>query len=73
MKLWLLKIKGKDQHDGCSGMVVRAKSAMQARGLAAENAKVEGPYCWTYETRSTCIELVAEGLPEIILEDVLWS
>lgn len=80
MKLFLLKAKdhsalasGKDpwrgRYDMNYGFVVRAETESQARDLAAKKAGDETPIAWLGAEFSTCIELLPDGQPEIVLYD----
>lgn len=69
MKLWLLKRSTEWEYDETNAFVVRAIDAMAARGIAAANSAEEGAETWLNETKSTCVEIEADGEPGVILED----
>lgn len=76
MKLWLLRaIDTKDGpwepwYDKIFGFVVRAETETKARSLAAEEKGAEGEKAWLDPSFSTCVELKAEGAPEVIIWDM---
>jgi hypothetical protein len=51
------------------GFVVRAKSEAAARALVAEQAGDEGPEAWLSPDSATCVELKADGNPEVVMAD----
>jgi hypothetical protein len=51
------------------GFVIRANSESAARALAAEQAGDEGPEAWLSPDSATCVELKADGNPEVIMSD----
>lgn len=69
-------------YDKCFGMIIRAESETAARLLAAkqrtgfghyvsfEHACNEGGGAWLTEKLSTCVEISADGEPEVIMRDV---
>ncbi len=84
MKLWLLRPLEKDTgsseldwewgpwspwFDKYFGFVVRATSEESARELAANEARDEGRMAWLSSEYSSCIELLPEGNPEMIIGD----
>jgi hypothetical protein len=77
MKIWLLRpIDGSSapwlQYFDCMfGFVVRAESEDKARSLAASKCGDEGPDAWLSGRNSTCVELLADGPAEVIMEDCL--
>jgi hypothetical protein len=50
-------------------MVVRAKTGLKARRVAAIKARDEGTGAWLNHDRSTCVELVLDGDEEVVLID----
>ena len=84
MKLWLLEAKcdlpyGDDPwdpwYDKAFGHVVRAATEHEARKIADANAGAENRESylgkpWIDERYSTCIELIADGEPGIIITDM---
>ena len=70
MKIWVLKAIGdKAPYDTVDGFVVRAKSAQQARQLAAANRMNEGAQFWLDPALSTCRVLPVDGPADVILRD----
>ena len=79
MKLWLLQAKTdlgnspwNPWEDKIFGFVVRAESESDARQIADEHGGNETTATmrpWLNVQYSTCVELLAEGKAEIILED----
>jgi hypothetical protein len=49
--------------------VIRAKSELAARELAAEQAGDEGPDAWLSALTASCVELHTEGDAEAIMQD----
>ena len=77
MKLWLMKpVDGciindpwRPWYDCAFGFVVRAADERAARKIAAQECGAEGDRAWLNEKRSSCIELLPEGEPGLILRD----
>lgn len=70
MKLWLLtRTTGRTIYDGNNRLVVRAKDENDARALAAHYAGDEGMKTWTNAESSTCTQLTARGIREVIVID----
>lgn len=78
MKLWLLRPI--NPHEGpwdsrfdkvfAFGFVVRAEFERDARALAAEKKGDESEKAWLDSSLSTCVELQAEGSPEVVIWDM---
>lgn len=83
MHIWLLTPTDDRDHafngyDKCDLMVVRAKSALVARGLASDSAVDEGPDVWLDFRRSKCRRLGevtpgAKRTEEVIAREVAWG
>jgi hypothetical protein len=71
MKLWLLTEidTNKPNYDTADGFVVRARSASEARRLAALQAGDEAGAYWRDAKRSKCKMLRAKGRAGVILRD----
>ena len=80
MKLWLLlPVDGDDLwkpwYDKAFGFVVRAETEGEARAMANKAGGDEvrdfgkSYPAWTASEHSTCVELLAEGEPGIIIQD----
>ena len=84
MKLWLLRPRGglkpdpwDPWYDKAFGFVVRAKTETAAREFAAEDAGDEwrdhgenkGPNPWLEIALSTCVELTADGVEDVVIRD----
>jgi len=75
MKLWLLRpIEGTEcwepWYDKCFGMVVRARTELEARSIAAKNAGDERMIAWLNKENSTCVELTQKGKAELVIQDI---
>lgn len=69
-KLYLLVQHDDDVDWDCmQGIVVRAKSAREARKLAASVAGDEGSAVWLSPVASRCRRILSDGKPAIILRD----
>lgn len=68
-KLYLLKSLREFYPDTTDGFVVRARSPREARTVAAANCGDEGREFWLHPGTSTCRELRADGLTEMVLRD----
>lgn len=83
MKLWLIRPIEELGYDCLHGAIVRARTEAEARDLAqshggdetfewAPGAPRAAPYeFWTDHTKATCVELLSDGEPGIIMTDVL--
>lgn len=71
MKLWLLKRKAHNHPlaDTVNGFVVRARSAQEARGLAALQKMDEGANIWLDSQYSHCYNLQIRGQARVLLRD----
>lgn len=79
LRLWLLQPTRTDKgnshrfwtpwYDKAFGFVVRAANEADARILAATEHGDEGEYAWLDATASTCVELTANGMEEVVLRD----
>ncbi len=74
MKLWLLRpvTRWHAPYDTADGFVVRAPTESEARAIAQENGGDERDTdgaAWTDPELSTCVELLADGEPGVVLRD----
>ena len=53
--------------------VVRAVSTLEARRLASQNARCEGPEVWMDGLKSTCQELSQDGRPEVVIRHTRYG
>ena len=73
MKLWLLSV-GDDEVIAWSwdmnyGFVIRAETEGEARTMAETQRSAEQKGVWLSSEYTVCEELVADGLPGVILAD----
>lgn len=77
MKLWILRpVSDKpDWWDCAQGFVIRAESESQARQMIVDGDKFgdEGHKFWLDSKQSSCVELIADGDPQIILRDFAYG
>ena len=76
MKLWLLRPIEENTkawepwYDKNFGSVVRAETEVEARAIASIDAHGdEGPNVWLDSTQTSCVELLAEGEAELVIQD----
>jgi hypothetical protein len=69
MYLWELRSIGTPMPDTVLGFIVRAETAAAARKLAREKAGDEGGYIWLNGEQSTCVELLPDGDPCVVMAD----
>jgi hypothetical protein len=69
MKLWFLTQAHVTGYDVTRGVVVRAENEVEARILASTVRGDEGTATWLDDAKSICVELLAEGVAEVILQD----
>lgn len=75
MKLWLLQpielltTLWNPWYDKVFGFVVRAENETEARKAAAAKAGDETPEAWLNSHHSTCVELLPDGKPGVLLTD----
>jgi hypothetical protein len=84
MKLWLLKALDDwdPWYDTCEGFVVRAETEEHTREIAQQHEGCENPQYshhlltdirgsspWLDPSKTSCVELVAEGKPGLVLRD----
>jgi hypothetical protein len=70
MKLFILKrFSETPQYDVNNGFVVRSMGEDEARGYAAKEYGDEGSDTWMNASRSSCIELTADGEAGVVLRD----
>jgi len=67
MKLWLLSQNYYNDYDTYSNFIVRAETERDARLIVSKQAGDEGASVWLESEKSTCEELLSEGVYEIIL------
>jgi hypothetical protein len=70
-KLWIVEREGKQEpiYDAAHGFIIRAETEEDARIIASENHGDEGPDCWLDVTRSDVRELLADGVPGVVMTD----
>mgnify|MGYP001562935653 CR=1 FL=1 len=76
MKLWLLRpVEGlpdnpwEPWYDKVFGSVVRAATEQDARNMAREESGVENPDLWKDHHYTTCMELLPDGEPGVLIVD----
>lgn len=67
MRLWLLKTKRKRHR---IAILVRAKSAVGARRIAADVCGAEGENTWIKANLSWCGVLLDKGIARVILREI---
>lgn len=70
MRLWLLSRYGRDA-DTVKAFVVRAEDVASARDIAGRAVVTCEETTWADPTRSTCVELTANGEPGVVLRDFI--
>ena len=74
--LWILRPLDSGSHpwrpfyDKMFGVVVRAKTELNAREVAAANSEDEGGNVWRNEKLTSCIQLNPDAEDGVILKDV---
>jgi hypothetical protein len=71
LKLFLLRpvAEWKPWYDKCNGAVVRTTSEEEARKAMSQVSGDEGVDVWLDPKLTTCVELSADGPPEMVISD----